>query len=97
MTITVDSFKKEYVASVEFNEGDFIVVTKDNIEPLRKILQKTNFQWCSGHKITHATYFNIDRVIFLSKSASTYLNFPQINNHKHADYADAINYVFVNY
>ena len=42
MTITVDSFKKKYVTSVEFNEGDFIVVTKDNIDRLRQELRKTD-------------------------------------------------------
>lgn len=32
MTITLDSFKKEYVTSVEFNEGDVVVVSKSNID-----------------------------------------------------------------
>ena len=46
MTITVDSFKKKYVTSVEFNEGDFIVVTKDNIDRLRQELRKLI---CNGY------------------------------------------------
>lgn len=49
---TIEDFKKEFVTSVTFKSGDKIVITEDNIEQLRQILNKTNFRWRTGQHIT---------------------------------------------
>ena len=49
--VTINDFEKRYVASVSFNDGDEILITKENIVPLRQALKKTNFHWVSGPQI----------------------------------------------
>lgn len=61
----IEDFEKRYVNMVVFNEGDKILVTKENIKDLRKILKNTNFRWRSGDHITECTSFEIDKVIIL--------------------------------
>ena len=39
----IEDFEKRYVTSVSFKNGDKILVTKENIKDLRKILKKYKF------------------------------------------------------
>ena len=39
----IEDFEKRYVSTVSFESGDKILVTEENIEPLRKALKHTNF------------------------------------------------------
>ena len=48
--MNIEDFEKQYVASVVLNEGDKILITEDNIEPLRKILKQSNFHWFIDHQ-----------------------------------------------
>lgn len=36
----IDDFEKRYVTSASFQSGDDILVTEENIEPLRRALKK---------------------------------------------------------
>lgn len=92
----IEDFEKRYVTSVSFKNGDKILVTKENIKDLRKILKNTNFRWTSGHHITDCISFQTDRVILLDNE-SAYGTLDQIDEEQNADYLDAINYVFINY
>ena len=49
--MNIEDFEKRYVNTVVFNEGDKILVTEDNIEPLRKALKKYKFSL--GIKTSH--------------------------------------------
>lgn len=93
----IQDFEKRYVSSVSFKSGDKILVTKENIKDLCKILKNTNFRWRSGDHITECTSFEIDKVIILDDNETTYLSLYQIDEEQNADYLDAINYVFINY
>lgn len=90
----IEDFEKRYVSSVSFKSGDKILVTKENIKDLRKILKNTNFRWRSGDHITECTSFEIDKVIILDDNETTYLSLYQIEDE---DDVKAINYVFINY
>ena len=90
----IQDFEKRYVSSVSFKSGDKILVTKENIKDLRKILKNTNFRWRSGGHITECTSFEIDKVIILDDNETTYLSLYQIEDE---DDVKAINYVFINY
>lgn len=100
---TIKDFKKEFVTSVTLKSGDKILVTEDNIEPLRKILKETNFQWRTGHHITDlsAPYdepgdpaFGINRAIELGTYGAWTQKLAEIET---SAFDDAINYVFINY
>ena len=41
--MNIENFEKKYVTNVVLNEGDKILITEDNIEPLREILKQSNF------------------------------------------------------
>ena len=100
---TIEDFKKEFVTSVTLKSGDKILVTEDNIEPLRKILKKTNFQWRTGEHITDLTApynepddpaFGVNRVIELH----TYISWTKkLSEIETSTLDDAINYVFIEY
>ena len=38
--MNIDDFEKRYVTHVVLDEGDKILITEDNIEPLREILKR---------------------------------------------------------
>ncbi len=100
MTITVDSFKQEYVTSVEFNEGDVIVVSKSNIDQLRQELRKTDLQWLSQDHVTTTSCFTENVVIMISYAGCQYADFDDIDEtdpeHKHI-IESAVHYIFVDY
>ena len=100
MTITVDSFKQEYVTSVEFNEGDVIVVSKSNIDQLRQELRKTDLQWLFQDHVTTTCCFTENVVIMISYAGCQYADFDDIYEtepeHKHI-IESAVHYVFVDY
>jgi hypothetical protein len=100
MTITVDSFKKEYVTSVDFNEGDVIVVSKSNIDQLRQELRKTDLQWLSQDHVITTCCFTENVVIMISYAGCQYADFDDIDEtdpeHKHI-IESAVHYVFVDY
>ena len=100
MTITVDSFKQEYVTSVDFNEGDFIVVSKSNIDRLRQELRKTDLQWLSQEHVTTTGCFTENVVIMISYAGCQYADFDDIDEtdpeHKHI-IESAAHYIFVDY
>lgn len=100
MTITVNSFKKEYVTSVDFNEGDVIVVSKSNIDQLRQELRKTDLQWLSQDHVTTTCCFTENVVIMISYAGCQYADFDDIDEtdpeHKHI-IESAVHYVFVDY
>ena len=99
----IEDFKKEFVTSITSHTGDKILVTEDNIEPLRQILNKTNFRWRTGEHITDlsAPYnepddpaFGINRAIELGTYGAWTQKLSDITT---AAFDDAINYVFINY
>ena len=92
----IEDFEKRYVSTVVFNEGDKILVTEENIEPLRKILKKSNFHWMSGHQIVDGKSFQSNRVFHLYENFSSYTPVSGVKPEKN-DGIKAINYVFVNY
>ena len=100
MTITVDSFKQEYVTSVDFNEGDVIVVSKSNIDQLRQELRKTDLQWLSQDHVTTTCCFTENVVIMISYAGCQYADFDDIDEteseHKHI-IESSVHYVFVDY
>jgi hypothetical protein len=100
---TIKDFKKEFVTSVTLKSGDKILVTEDNIEPLRQILNQTNFRWRTGQHITDlsAPYdepgdpaFGINRAIELGTYGAWTQKLAEIET---SAFDDAINYVFINY
>ena len=70
----IEDFKKEYVSTVVFNEGDQILVTKENIEDLRKALKNTNFHWVSGRPLVKHTAFKPGIIITLDENGCTYMD-----------------------
>ena len=68
----IEDFKKRYVSTVSFESGDKILVTEENIEPLRKALKHTNFHWMSGHQIVDGKSFQSNRVFHLYERCSSY-------------------------
>ena len=87
----------------KINDGDKIVVTKENIDFLRQYLDTTDFRWRSGHHITDANAsirndtepdFGIDRVIIFDDDGVWTQTFEQIYQDS---MSDAINYFFVDY
>ena len=63
----IEDFEKRYVSTVVFNEGDKILVTEENIEPLRKALKHTNFHWMSGHQIVDGKSFQVTEFFIFMK------------------------------
>lgn len=98
MTITADSFKKEYVTSVDFNEGDFIVVSKSNIDRLRQELRKIDLQWRTQDHVTTTGCFTENVVIMISYAGCQYADFDDIDETEHKHIIEsAVHYVFVDY
>ena len=86
----------------KINDGDKIVVTKENIDFLRQYLDTTDFHWRSAHHVTDSNAsirndtepaFGIDRVIIFDDGVWTQ-TFEQIYQDS---MSDAINYFFVDY
>lgn len=65
----IEDFEKRYVNIVDFNEGDTILVTEENIEPLRKALKNTNF-----HGYQDITLLMTNRVHLNQTTSSTYMS-----------------------
>ena len=65
--VTIDDFEKRYVASVNFHESDEILITEENIEPLRQALKKTNFHWVSGPQIADCELINSGMISNLNR------------------------------
>ena len=98
MTITVDSFKQEYVTSVEFNEGDFIVVSKSNIDRLRQELRKTDLKWRTQDHVTTTGCFTENVVIMISYVGCQYADFDDLDETEYEHIIESsVHYVFVNY
>lgn len=106
--VKINDFEKRYVSTIIFNEGDKILVTAENIEFLRKALNRTNLHWGSGHHITDMeapidvdgeieSAFGIDRVIELYEKWSHTQLIYEMDEDDFDDVKDAVNYVFVNY
>lgn len=66
----IEDFEKRYVTSVHFDEGDKILVTEENIEPLRKALKDKNFEWVSGSQIVEGESFQPNIIISLDEHDS---------------------------
>ena len=90
----------------KITDGDKIVVTKENIDPLRQYLQTTDFRWRSGHHITDSNAsirkdtepaFGIDRVLVFGTHGVWTNLFTQIEDYRITDFSDAVNYLFVDY
>lgn len=92
----IEDFEKQYVSTVSFESGDKILVTEENIEPLRKALKHTNFHWMSGHQIVDGKSFQSNRVFHLYERCSSYTPVSGVKPEKN-DGINAINYVFVDY
>ena len=93
----IEDFEKRYVNMVVFNEGDKILVTEDNIEPLRKALKNTNFHWVSRHHIIddESGSFKPNHIIHLHEQNS---HFNYLEDYKaNQKNQQVIHYVFVNY
>ena len=90
----IEDFEKRYVSYVDLCEGDLILVTKENIEPLRNLLKHTNFHWITGHQIVEYDAFDVNRVIQLHHRRSSYT--PVYNvRYGRANGIKAINYIFI--
>ena len=92
----LEDFEKRYVTSVNFQSGDDILVTEDNIEALRQALKHENFHWVTGHHITNCEYFQPNRVYHLHEKHTAYIPVLYVKHDK-GNGINAINYVFVNY
>lgn len=87
----------------KINDGDKIVVTKENIDFLRQYLDTTDFHWRSGHHITDSNAlirndtepaFGVDRVLIFESDGVWTNTFDQIYKDS---LSDAVNYFFVDY
>lgn len=97
MTITLDSFKKEYVTSVKFNEGDFVVVSKSNIDRLRQELRKTDLKWKTQNHVT-TSCFTENVVLLISYNGCQYANIDDLDETEHEHIIEsAVHYVFIDY
>ena len=92
----IEDFEKRYVTSVNFQSGDDILVTEENIEPLRQALKNTNFHWISGHQIVDSEAFQSNRVFHLHEKHTAYTPVLYVEHGK-GNGINAINYVFINY
>ena len=92
----IEDFEKRYVSTVSFESGDKILVTEENIEPLREILKKTNFHWISGYQIVDSEAFQTNRVFRLHEKCTSYTPVLYVEHGK-GNGINAINYVFINY
>ena len=93
-SMNIENFEKKYVTNVVLNEGDKILITEDNIEPLREILKQSNFHWCASHEPVADGYnFQPNRVLILGNNTTCYSQLHELDKYD----LDAINYVFVNY
>ena len=93
----IEDFEKRYVSTVVFNEGDQILVTKENIEDLRKALKNTNFHWRTGEQIIddESASFEPNHIIHLHEQNS---HFNYLEDYKaNQKNQQVIHYVFVNY
>ena len=95
--VTVDYFEKRYVASVSFHEGDEILITEENIEPLQKALKNTNFHWVSGPHIADCDLIQPEMIIKLKNTGTTYELLCFVEDEDDMEYVNAINYVFIDY
>ena len=95
--VTINDFEKRYVASVSFNDGDEILITKENIEPLRQALKKTNFHWVSGPQIADCDLIQPGMIIKLDNTKSTYELLCFVEDEDDMEYVNAINYVVIDY
>lgn len=92
----IEDFEKRYVSTVSFESGDKILVTEENIEPLRKVLKHTNFHWMSGTQIVDGEAFQSNRVFHLNEQCTAYTPVLSVKPEKN-DGINAINYIFVDY
>lgn len=92
----LEDFKKRYVTSASFQSGDDILVTEENIEPLRQALKNTNFHWISGHHIVDSEAFQTDRVFHLHERCTAYTPVLYVEHGK-GNGINAINYIFIDY
>lgn len=92
----IEDFEKRYVSSVSFKTGDNILVTEENIEPLRQALKNTNLHQITGYHITDGEYFQPNRVYHLHEKHTAYIPVLYIEHGK-GNGINAINYVFINY
>ena len=96
--MNIEDFEKQYVASVVLNEGDKILLTEDNIEPLRKILKQSNFHWFIDHEpVAKGSDFQPNRILILDNDETCYAQLEEIEDFEMEEYEDAINYVFVDF
>ena len=89
----IEDFKKEYVSVVNFKNGDKIVVTDENFQPLKQALKRTNFHWISGSHVEKAD-FKPGIIITLNDDGCYYRLTECAYGHS---LKQAINYVFVKY
>lgn len=96
--MNVEDFEKQYVTHVDLHEGDKILITEDNIEHLRKILKTSNFHWFIGHEpVAEGSDFQPKRILILDNDETVYAQLDEIYKWEIDDYADTINYVFIDY
>lgn len=99
--VDISSFEKKYVSNVEFDYGDTIIVTAENIEHLRKCFKNSKFKWMSGHELLDPNAklsngkpaFGINQILFLEKSTWT-RGFDDLEPFRERA-LKAINYIFV--
>lgn len=92
----IEDFEKRYVTSASFQSGDDILVTEENIEPLRRALKNTNFHWISGHQIVDSEAFQSNRVFHLHERCTAYTPVLYVEHGK-GNGINAINYIFIDY
>ena len=94
--MNIDDFEKRYVTHVVLHEGDKILITEDNIEPLRKILKRSNFHWFVDYEPIADSYdFQPNRVLILDNDETCYAQLDEMNEED--EEADAINYIFIDF
>ena len=102
--LDITSFEKKYVSNVEFDYGDTIIVTAENIEHLRKCFKNSKFKWMSGRELLDPNVkmingkptFDVNRILFLDKMGTWAREFDDLEPFRERA-LKAINYIFVKY
>lgn len=96
--MNIEDFGKQYVTHVVLHEGDKILITEENVEHLRKILKTSNFHWFIEHEpVAEGSDFQPNRILILDNDETVYAQLDEIDEWEIGDYADTINYVFIDY
>ena len=65
---------------------------------MRKILKTSNFHWFVDYEpVVEGSDFQPNRILMLDESETCYAQLDEIDEWEIGDYADTINYVFIDY